>query len=168
MSGRLPLMARRGLWLLLACLPACTDQEPAMPVAPDAAPAPDAGADLPVSIDGPAAAPFTIVVLPDTQFYAQAYPDIFKAQTDWILAHREDQQIAFVLHEGDIVNFDLDVQWAVASASLHALDGKVPYVLAVGNHDLSWKQGRLGRDADLLNKYFPASALATLPWPTGT
>jgi 3',5'-cyclic AMP phosphodiesterase CpdA len=151
-------------WLALLAI-ACTD--PTDDPIVDASVPPDAAADVAAG-DGPPAAPFTIVVLPDTQFYAQAYPEIFKAQTDWILAHREDQRIAFVLHEGDIVNFDFDEQWAVAAQNLHTLDGKVPYVLAAGNHDLSWKGGRLGRDADLMNHYFPASALAALPWPTGT
>jgi Calcineurin-like phosphoesterase len=144
-------MVRRAwLWPLLLAA-ACTDE------APDAAP----GATAPPG-------PFTIVVLPDTQFYAQAYPEIFKAQVDWILGHREDERIAFVLHEGDIVNHDREEQWQVASASLHALDGKVPYVLAVGNHDLGWKEGRLVRDADLFNQHFPATDLAARPWPTGT
>ena len=161
-------MLRRppGLLLLAALLPACTD--PADEPVVDAAPGPDATAEVGAVADAGTAGPFTIVVLPDTQFYAQAFPEIFKAQTDWILAHREDQRIAFVLHEGDIVNFDFDEQWAVAAQSLHTLDGKVPYVLATGNHDLSWKGGRLSRDADLLNHFFPASALAALPWPTGT
>jgi len=152
-------------WLLAALSSACVD--PADPVVDAAAGADAWWADL-AGAGGTPPGPFTIVVLPDTQFYAQAFPEIFKAQTDWILAHREDQRIAFVLHEGDIVNFDFDEQWAVAAQSLHALDGKVPYVLAAGNHDLSWKGGRLSRDADLLNHYFPASSLATLPWPTGT
>src|SRR5688572_9133434 len=149
-------------WLIATLLVSCAD--PADPAdtthGPDGAAAGQPGGGSPEW--------FTIVVLPDTQFYAQAYPEIFRAQTDWILAHRVDRRIAFVVHEGDIVNFDLDEQWAVAGPSLHSLDGKVPYVLAVGNHDLTWKGGRLGRDADLLNVFFPASSLAALPWPTGT
>jgi hypothetical protein len=158
MTSRLAILTLAGL------VTACTD--PADPTV-DASPLADLAVDTVVADAGPTG-PFTIVVLPDTQFYAQAFPAIFKAQTDWILAHREDQRIAFVLHEGDIVNFDFDEQWAVAAQSLHTLDGKVPYVLAAGNHDLSWKGGRLSRDADLMNHYFPASALAALPWPTGT
>jgi hypothetical protein len=111
---------------------------------------------------------FSIVVLPDTQFYSEAYPNIFKAQTDWIVAQREARRIAFVLHEGDIVNFDLEGQWQVAERSLRVLDGKVPYVLAVGNHDFSYRAGRITRECDLLNAHFPAAGLAALPWPTGT
>ncbi len=115
-----------------------------------------------------AAQPFSIVVLPDTQFYAEAYPAIFQEQANWIVAQKDARHIAFVVHEGDIVNFDVTEQWLVASKSLHTLDGKVPYVLSVGNHDLSYKGAAITRDATLLNKYFPAATLGAQPWPTGT
>jgi hypothetical protein len=127
-----------------------------------------AGAGCALPAPGAAGEPFTIVVLPDTQFYADTYHPIFRAQTDWILAEKDRRRIAFVLHEGDIVNVDVDEQWAVAADSLHSLDGAVPYVLSAGNHDFPYKGGRITRDCDLLNAYFPASALATAPWPTGT
>jgi hypothetical protein len=117
---------------------------------------------------GDGGAPFSIVVLPDTQFYAQTYHHVFKAQTRWILEQREARRIAFVLHEGDIVNIDLEDQWKVAAESMHALDGKVPYVLSVGNHDYTFREGRITRECDLLNRYFPAADLAASPWPTGT
>ena len=40
--------------------------------------------------------------------------------------------IAFVLHEGDIVDDDVAAQWTRAYNSLHMLDGVVPYVLVGG------------------------------------
>jgi hypothetical protein len=111
---------------------------------------------------------FSLVILPDTQFYAEVYHRIFAAQTDWILAQREARRIAVVLHEGDIVNVDADEQWAVAARSLHSLDGKIPYVLAVGNHDLAYQGGRITRRCDRLNAHFPAEQLAALGGPSGT
>ena len=81
------------------------------------------------------------MVLPDTQYYAASFPDIFMKQTSWIVENRDAQQIAFVLHTGDIVDSDVPAQWTVASNSLHMLDGVVPYVIAAGNHDyaeLAW------------------------------
>ncbi len=119
---------------------------------------------------GPACAgqPFSFVVLPDTQFYSEAFPEIFDAQTGWILAERDARRIAFVLHEGDIVNVDDDDQWARAAHSLHALDGQVPYVVAAGNHDYTFRAGHITRECERLNRSFPADALAALPWPTGT
>jgi 3',5'-cyclic AMP phosphodiesterase CpdA len=179
MKGRARAWSPRGWPLLVLLLCACTDPpdpsgvEVTVDAAADAAidAAVDAAIDAPVDLapaTDAALAPFTIVVLPDTQFYSAKYFDIWEAQIRWILAHREDQRIAFVLHEGDIVDLDLDEQWAVAARNLHALDGKVPYVLATGNHDLTWKGGRITREATLLNRYFPPDALAALPWPTGT
>src|SRR5690554_2378861 len=44
--------------------------------------------------------PFNLVLLPDTQVYSRAYPEIFRAQTEWIVQNADS--IAFVLHQGDI------------------------------------------------------------------
>ncbi len=59
---------------------------------------------------GPDRKPFTLVVLPDTQHYAdrgaatgQEIPDLFTNQTRWIVDNREEENIVFVLHAGDIV-----------------------------------------------------------------
>src|SRR4051794_3153956 len=112
--------------------------------------------------------PYSIVVLPDTQFYSEAFAEIFDAQTTWILEQRDARRIAFVLHEGDIVNVDDDQQWSKAAHSMHALDGVVPYVLAAGNHDYTFRAGHITRECDRLNRSFPADTLAASPWPTGT
>src|SRR4051812_19052213 len=48
---------------------------------------------------------FTIVVLPDTQYYTEVQWKIeqyFKGQTQWIVDHRGDEHIAFVSHVGDL------------------------------------------------------------------
>src|SRR5438552_12442990 len=64
------------------------------------------------------AAPFTIVVLPDTQYYSSLHPEILEAQVQWILANLDQRQIALVVHEGDIVDADEPRQWAHAARSL--------------------------------------------------
>ena len=73
---------------------------------------------------------FTLVALPDTQYYSAAHPEIFDAQTRWIAAHEADHHIAAVVHEGDIVDADEPWQWARAFESLHRLDDVVPYLLS--------------------------------------
>jgi len=79
---------------------------------------------------------FTIVVLPDTQYYARKYPEILDAQVSWIAAQRDRAHIALVAHEGDIVDDEGEAaQWQRAAASLHRLDGLVPLLLSAGNHD---------------------------------
>src|ERR1700690_2691527 len=83
----------------------------------------------------PTGVPWTLIALPDTQYYSSTYPEIFDAQTNWIINNTAALNIRYVLHEGDIVDSDLDGQWTNASHSMHLLDLKVPYALAVGNHD---------------------------------
>jgi 3',5'-cyclic AMP phosphodiesterase CpdA len=141
---------------------ACTD-----PDLPDeAAPGRDGGGDAMTTV---AMSPFSIVVLPDTQFYSSTHPEIFVAQTSWIARSKQSRNIGFVLHEGDIVDTPTSRdQWRNAASALRMLDGVVPYVLAPGNHDQV--QGPIGltHDAPLLNEFFPASAVSAHPWPTGT
>jgi hypothetical protein len=103
---------------------------------------------------------YSIVVLPDTQYYAAGFPSIFMKQASWIVENRDAQQIAFVLHTGDIVDSDVPAQWTVASNSLHMLDGIVPYVIAAGNHDYMQLMDRMG----MANAYFPPSGFANYPW----
>src|SRR5258708_29523351 len=79
---------------------------------------------------------FTIVALPDTQFYSSLNPQIFAAQTQWIADHVQDHNIQLVVGLGDIVDAGGDLtQWQNADAAVRLLSGKVPYMMAIGNHD---------------------------------
>ena len=116
----------------------------------------------------PEALPFvpgswTLVLLPDTQVYAQSYPDLFMDQTRWILENRVRHNIKYVLHLGDITNNNLTNQWANAQAALSLLDGVVPYALVPGNHDYGPNGGTADRTT-FLNDYFPVSNFES--WPT--
>lgn len=102
----------------------------------------------------------TVIVLPDTQYYAGYYPTIFQAQTQWILDQVPALHIQAVLHVGDVVDSIFDPsQWKTASTALRLLDGVVPYVLVPGNHDQD------GSRKGLMNQYFPPE---TMPWIQGT
>ena len=46
----------------------------------------------------------TVAVLPDTQGYTDDYPAVFDMQTQWIVDHKDDWNIQFVSHLGDIVD----------------------------------------------------------------
>jgi hypothetical protein len=113
------------------------------------------------------AAPFAVVVLPDTQYYAADHPEILEAQARWILAQRDAARIALVAHEGDIVDQDEPAQWERAARSLHRLDGAVPYVLSLGNHDYA-RAGRFISRSTRAGQYFPPAAFAGRPWFKGT
>lgn len=112
-------------------------------------------------------APFTVVVLPDTQYYAAAHPEILEAQVQWIVRRRAAERIALVVHEGDIVDSDEARQWESASRSLHQLDGVVPYVLSAGNHDYRRRGKQVSRESSI-NAYFPPVGFADDPWFKGT
>lgn len=108
---------------------------------------------------------WTLVVLPDTQIYAQEFPQHFDAQTLWIVDHARSHNIKYVLHEGDVTNRNTTEQWENALESLSVLDGKVPYAIAPGNHD--YGPGGNGATRESLHndpRYFgPGSPYATQP-----
>ncbi len=97
---------------------------------------------------------FSIVVLPDTQIYAWKYPDLFRAQTEWIAENGVELNIRYVLHVGDVVEHNNDEEWKIARAAFSLLNGKVPYAIAIGNHDMGPKGSARNRET-LFGRYFP-------------
>ena len=112
--------------------------------------------------------PFTLAILPDTQKYAESFPHIFTAQTQWIAKSRDEHNIVFALHEGDITNGNTEPQWRNAAESMSVLDGKVPYAIVMGNHDMGPGGACEVRDSPLFNEYFPVSRYLSLPTFGGT
>jgi hypothetical protein len=104
---------------------------------------------------------FTVVVLPDTQFYSQNYPQIFDSQTQWIANNAAAQNIQLVIGVGDIVNVGTSAtQWANATHSASILDqAHVPYAFAIGNHDYDTLPPT-SRTATTFNQYFGPSRYA--------
>lgn len=107
---------------------------------------------------------WTLVVLPDTQIYSQTHPDLFKDQTRWIVANKDRYNIKYVLHLGDIVNVNTDLnQWTNARAAMSILDGEVPYCIVPGNHDYG-PGGNASDRSTHFNTFFPLANY--LSWPT--
>ena len=96
---------------------------------------------------------FSIVVLPDTQIYAWKHPELFHAQTRWIAERRAKYNIEYVLHVGDVVEHNNEKEWKIAREALALLDGKVPYAIALGNHDIGPGGSSKTRDT-LFGEYF--------------
>ena len=131
----------------------------------DAAPGSDSAS---TGVDGGVAEPesefFTIAVLPDTQYSYYSSPSFFDSETRWIAANAQAEHIAFVLHEGDIVDSPLDQgQWTAARASMAELDRKLTYVLTVGNHDLALSARADAPRTTLLNDTFLYDDLVHAP-----
>ena len=99
---------------------------------------------------------WSLVLLPDTQLYSRDHPATFSAQTEWIVRHRRDYNVQFVLHLGDIVQDNNDRQWKISRGAMAVLEGHVPYALCVGNHDMGPGGNAATRDT-LFSKYFPVA-----------
>jgi hypothetical protein len=90
---------------------------------------------------------FTLVLLPDTQFYTEQSNGgtnaMFKAQTRWVVENRVSRNIAAVAHLGDVTDNDVAVEWMRADTAMRTLEDPVttgladgiPYVMNFGNHD---------------------------------
>ncbi|RYZ29364.1 MAG: metallophosphatase [Chitinophagaceae bacterium] len=104
-----------------------------------------------------------IVLLPDTQTYAEKYPEVLDSQINYLL--REQKNITLVLQQGDLTQNNNDREWQIIKNAFSQLDNKIPYVLAAGNHDMGSAAGKFAdvRNSTLFNQYFPSSHMSQLP-----
>ena len=104
-----------------------------------------------------------IVLLPDTQTYAEKYPEVLDAQINYIL--KEQQNINFVLQQGDLTQNNNDKEWQIVKTAFSKLDNKIPYVLAAGNHDMGSAPAKYAdvRNSTFFNQYFPFAQMSKLP-----
>jgi hypothetical protein len=98
---------------------------------------------LPAGRDAQDREPWSFVLLPDTQCYSESHPEVFRAQTDWIIRQRHARNIQFVLHLGDITNNNVHGEWMQARLAMDTLRlGGMPHLLVPGNHDIgTWGDG---------------------------
>ena len=94
-------------------------------------------------------ADFSIIVLPDMQFYTSntsgATTAMFRTMTQWIASHRDSLNVRYVTQTGDMSNNgDSDMtQWTNAASAMYTLEDAIrpdlphgiPYDVSVGNHD---------------------------------
>jgi hypothetical protein len=122
---------------------------------------------------------FSIVVLPDTQYYTDPlrdgndYSRYFYDQTKWIVDNRDTYNIKGVIHNGDIVNHGpRDAEWRIADRAMKTLEtvpgltGGVPYGTCAGNHDLVPFNETGGTTQ--YNKYFGPARFAGRPYVGGS
>jgi hypothetical protein len=100
-----------------------------------------------ITSTSPPAGPFTLVLLPDTQFYtAQTNGGtmaMYTAQTQWVVDNRVTRNIAAVAHLGDVTDQDTATEWQRADGAHDLLENPattgladgIPYVMNFGNHD---------------------------------
>ena len=117
---------------------------------------------------------FTVIVLPDTQGYADVrhketqkhWPSIgdqrscFFRQTEWIKENKRKRNIVMAVHVGDITQTQHDEEWKIADAAFKSIDNHVPYILCSGNHDMGYslKHRETSHSrVSLFGSYFPPS-----------
>ncbi len=112
---------------------------------------------------------FTLIVIPDTQYYADwrnnGTPEMFYAQTRWIADNAAARNIKYVLHVGDIVNsFDSSAQWTIARNAMYTLYDSIPYALVPGNHDgAAYRYLGAPNMTTKFNTFFPYDDYKDLP-----
>jgi hypothetical protein len=101
---------------------------------------------LPIAVHS---AQFSIVILPDTQWYVELHPEVVESQMDWIVANQVSENIIYVAHLGDLKddrNCDNKVigagtgggrtEWQIIEQAFDDLDGaSIAYGVVPGNHD---------------------------------
>lgn len=102
----------------------------------------------------------TLVVLPDTEVYCAKRSSIFLDMMDWVAKNKVQRNIKYVLHVGDITNNNQKYEWEHARKAFNIIEGKIPYVLAAGNHDYDHTEGRL----TYMNEHFKVEDQKK--WPT--
>ncbi len=111
---------------------------------------------------------WSVIMLPDPQTYVKFdyNQPLLELLTAWITRNQEKLNIQMVLCTGDMVeqnemlnpdgiggNQPSKSQWESAARAFCRLDGKIPYVLATGNHDYGYKSAE-NRQTNY-DKYFP-------------
>ncbi len=80
---------------------------------------------------------FTLIVIPDPQHYAEAYPEIYNAQMDWVVTQKNSRNVKFVLSLGDNVDdYTITEQWDRAVTAWSILSGAgISFGLGLGNKE---------------------------------
>ncbi|WP_433391398.1 metallophosphoesterase [Micromonospora sp. KLBMP9576] len=111
-----------------------------------------------------AAENFTLVVLPDTQMSAETWPELFRAQMQWVDNQQSARNIKYVMHVGDVVNKSNELfQWRNSKSAMGLPTDDVPYIIGVGNHDLDAGTASTTRTTVQYNTHYPRSTFTALP-----
>ncbi len=132
----------------------------------------DVPADVPVDTPVDPPGEFSIVLLPDTQYYTNKLADgpanTYYKQTQWIVDHQAEHNIQFVIHLGDITHNNTVAEWEVADGAHAILDAAgVPYSMVPGNHDYA-PLSSFSREQTKLNDWFGPDRFQDEPWYGGS
>jgi len=117
---------------------------------------------------------WTLVAIPDTQYYVARSSLLSYAQdqTDWIADNIESENIAFVVHTGDLVDDGANpTQWNRIDSVIDTLDGDldsnpdglVPYATLPGDHDWAVEEDR-SSSTENYRQFFGQSRYVDRSW----
>ena len=78
---------------------------------------------------------YCFAIVGDTQSLLKYYPNEMSAMYDWILAHQTEFNIQYVMGLGDVTEDGTAAEFAFAKENIYKLNGKIPFSIAMGNHD---------------------------------
>jgi 3',5'-cyclic AMP phosphodiesterase CpdA len=82
---------------------------------------------------------FALAVLPDTQYLFDedsSDPEPLKETFRYLARERQGANIAFMTHLGDVTEHGSEHEIALADNAFRTIDGRVPYSVLAGNHDV--------------------------------
>ncbi|MGN9906567.1 LamG-like jellyroll fold domain-containing protein [Phytohabitans sp. LJ34] len=95
---------------------------------------------------------FALAVLPDTQYLFDedsSDPAPLEATFRYLKQERAEANIAFMTHLGDVTEHGSDHEIGLADKAFRLIDGKVPYSVLAGNHDIRGGDDQRGDSAYL-------------------
>lgn len=121
-----------------------------------------------------AADPFSIVLLPDVQYYSTnpGY-DLYAEQARWLRDNKTSRNIKMAVYLGDLTNSNASSEWSVANGAYTILNNaNVPYTIVPGNHDYSTDNsdkwvGACHRNLDNFNTYVGPQKFSGKSWYGG-
>ena len=114
--------------IILLALGGCAPAEPAAAPASTPLPTPEPTPEPPKV--------YTIAWISDTQHYSREFPDTFYAMTEYLKEAREELNLQYVIHTGDIVaSATKEAQWQVAKEAMANI-AHIPAGVCAGNHDV--------------------------------
>lgn len=96
---------------------------------------------------------FSLLVLPDTQYYVACRSPHLARQVEYALEHQAEQNIALVLTVGDLTDHNDDAEWSFFHEAVAPLFDRVPLILTTGNHDHGVAGSSLRRGSGLVRTF---------------
>lgn len=95
------------------------------------------------------------VIIPDPQNYIESFPEMYEEEINWIASKKK--HFDYVIHVGDMTQNNSAPEWYAARKIMDRLNGKIPFTMALGNHDMGSAPRKSSdvRNSRMANKYFP-------------